>query len=86
MAGSCLETNQQICTYVSRISVNNNLETNDNLNIGVNVNVNSYNKTICILQINLNHCRLAHSLLEQTALEQRADVVVVNDPLYSLRD
>ena len=32
----------------------------------------------------MNHCRLAHDLLRQTAVAHRADIVIVSDPLYNL--
>ena len=35
-----------------------------------------------ILQINLNHCRLAHDLLMQTVAEDRPDIVAMSEPLY----
>ncbi|XP_076301796.1 uncharacterized protein LOC143219874 [Lasioglossum baleicum] len=34
-----------------------------------------------ILQINLNHARLAHNLMHQTALELGVDVVLISEPL-----
>lgn len=36
-----------------------------------------------ILQINLNHCRLAHYLLPQTAMEEKADLILIAEPLYN---
>lgn len=42
--------------------------------------------SLTVLQINLNHCRNAQLLLEQTAYEQGADVVLVSDPLWAGRD
>lgn len=36
-----------------------------------------------ILQINLNHCRLAHYLLVQTASELKANIVFIAEPLYN---
>lgn len=39
--------------------------------------------TLKILQINLNHCRLAHYLLTQTAVEQKVDVVFISEPLFN---
>lgn len=34
-----------------------------------------------ILQINLNHCTLAHEMLAQTAAELKADIVLISEPL-----
>lgn len=36
-----------------------------------------------ILQINLNHCRLAHYLLMQAAIELKANIVFISEPLYN---
>ena len=36
-----------------------------------------------ILQINMNHCRLAHDLLNQTVMKYKADIVIISDPLYN---
>lgn len=36
-----------------------------------------------ILQINLNHCRLAHYLLTQAAEEFKANIVMIAEPLYN---
>lgn len=33
-----------------------------------------------ILQINLNHCRMAQNLLEQAVVEKKIDVVIACDP------
>lgn len=40
-------------------------------------------KKLKILQINLNHCRLAHDVLEMTAHEMDADIVLIAEPLYN---
>lgn len=36
-----------------------------------------------ILQINLNHCRLAHYLLTQAAIELKANIVLIAEPLFN---
>lgn len=38
---------------------------------------------IRIVQINFNHCRLAHHLLTQAAREFQADVILISEPLYN---
>lgn len=40
-------------------------------------------KEIKILQINLNHCRLAHDLLNMTVKEIGIDIVLIAEPLYN---
>lgn len=42
--------------------------------------------SLILLQINVNHCKLAHEMLEQITYEQRATVVIINDPLLTRRD
>lgn len=36
-----------------------------------------------ILQVNLNHCRLAQDLLLQAVVELRPDIVAISEPLYN---
>ncbi|XP_076384054.1 uncharacterized protein LOC117221530 [Megalopta genalis] len=39
-----------------------------------------------VLQINLNHCRLAHDLLQQNAVDWEIDVVIISEPWRILSD
>ena len=40
-------------------------------------------KVMRILQVNLNHCRLAHNLVVQAAVELDVDIVMTSEPLYN---
>ena len=40
-------------------------------------------KIIKVLQANINHCRLAHNLLLQAAVDLEVDVVITAEPLYN---
>ncbi|XP_076302014.1 uncharacterized protein LOC143220195 [Lasioglossum baleicum] len=44
-----------------------------------NIN-NNEKKTLKILQINLNHCKLAQELITQTANQLEADIVIIAEP------